>query len=262
MRIDNAGNVGIGTTDPKRKLHIQADNSATFTAMAIENADTTNGNGSVVSFRTNTTGTNASSFVEYAGFVGKVIDHNHDTRSSDMSLFAQENGVYSYLTLKGNGNVGIGTATPTAKLSVSGSVSIKDGTQGLGKFLTSDANGLASWLSLTGGSITGLNAGQVTFGSASGGLAQSSNLYWDNTNGRLGIGTSIFGSNGILQVNGDIGLSGNRTIRSASDSDTDSLRLLATKVVIGNTNSNAYSYAGNGLFAIRSNADGANLLDI
>ncbi|SMO89209.1 hypothetical protein SAMN06265349_1064 [Flavobacterium resistens] len=49
-----------------------------------------------------------------------------------------------------NGNVGIGSINPTAKLEVNngstaGAVKIVDGTQGLGKVLTSDANGLATW---------------------------------------------------------------------------------------------------------------------
>lgn len=44
-----------------------------------------------------------------------------------------------------NDSVGIGTSTPTAKLDVLGAVKIADGTQGEGKVLTSDANGLASW---------------------------------------------------------------------------------------------------------------------
>lgn len=47
-----------------------------------------------------------------------------------------------------NGNVGIGTATPDAKLHVAGTAKIVDGTQGAGKVLTSDANGLASWQAL------------------------------------------------------------------------------------------------------------------
>ncbi len=43
------------------------------------------------------------------------------------------------------GNVGIGTSTPAAKLHVLGNVAIEDGSQGSGKVLTSDANGIASW---------------------------------------------------------------------------------------------------------------------
>lgn len=64
-------------------------------------------------------------------------------------------------------NVGIGTLTPTARLEVNngntpGALKIVDGTQGEGKVLTSNADGLASWSNIsgqnTGWSING-NAG-------------------------------------------------------------------------------------------------------
>jgi len=51
-----------------------------------------------------------------------------------------------------SGNFGIGTTTPDAKLHVSGTFKLVDGTQGLGKVLTSDADGLASWETPSGGS--------------------------------------------------------------------------------------------------------------
>ena len=44
-----------------------------------------------------------------------------------------------------NNNIGIGNNNPTAKLDIAGTLKIVDGTQGAGKVLTSDANGLASW---------------------------------------------------------------------------------------------------------------------
>ena len=47
--------------------------------------------------------------------------------------------------IKNDGNVGIGTDTPGAKLDVAGTIKITDGSQGAGKVLTSDANGLATW---------------------------------------------------------------------------------------------------------------------
>jgi hypothetical protein len=94
------------------------------------------------------------------------------------------------LSVTPTGNVGIGTISPSAKLDIAGTIRIADGTQGLGKILTSDTNGLASWLSLGGSSLTGFTPGQLAFGSASGGLTQAGNLYWNNTNGRLGVGTS------------------------------------------------------------------------
>ncbi len=48
------------------------------------------------------------------------------------------------------GRMGIGTLKPGAKLEVNGTVKITDGTQGAGKVLTSDANGLASWQNALG----------------------------------------------------------------------------------------------------------------
>lgn len=55
------------------------------------------------------------------------------------------------ISYTGAGNVGIGTDTPGATLSVSGSFSLTDGTQGNGKVLTSDASGNASWQVASGG---------------------------------------------------------------------------------------------------------------
>lgn len=49
-------------------------------------------------------------------------------------------------TFLNSGNIGLGTSNPTAKLEVNGHIKITDGTQGLGKVLTSDVDGLTSWV--------------------------------------------------------------------------------------------------------------------
>src|SRR6185437_29960 len=51
----------------------------------------------------------------------------------------------SYLRVTQGGNVGIGTSTPGQTLTVAGTLQITGGSPGLGKLLTSDANGIASW---------------------------------------------------------------------------------------------------------------------
>jgi trimeric autotransporter adhesin len=61
-----------------------------------------------------------------------------------ISARIDENGT-DLFTVNSSGNVGVGIATPTAKLDIAGNIKITDGTQGLNKVLTSDANGLASW---------------------------------------------------------------------------------------------------------------------
>lgn len=45
-----------------------------------------------------------------------------------------------------NGNMGLGLINPTNKLEINGSIKIVDGTQGTGKILASDDNGIASWV--------------------------------------------------------------------------------------------------------------------
>jgi hypothetical protein len=56
------------------------------------------------------------------------------------------NDANDILTLaKDSGNLGVGTTNPEAKLEVNGQVKIAGGSPGVGKVLTSDASGLASW---------------------------------------------------------------------------------------------------------------------
>jgi hypothetical protein len=58
------------------------------------------------------------------------------------------------------GNVGIGTSNPLTTLDIAGQIRITGGSPGLGKVLTSDANGLASWQSLTTGGNNHNHLGQ------------------------------------------------------------------------------------------------------
>ena len=61
------------------------------------------------------------------------------------------------LTVIKNGNVGIGTAEPTATLEVAGQVKITGGAPGANKVLTSDGAGLASWQTPAAGGGGGIS---------------------------------------------------------------------------------------------------------
>jgi hypothetical protein len=82
-----------------------------------------------------------------------------------------------------------------------------------------------------------------------------------DASGRLLVGLTSALANGKLQVAGSIGLSGNTEIRQATDNDGSTLRLLATQVVAGVSNSYSYGYTGGGLLASISNAASTITLD-
>ncbi len=82
-----------------------------------------------------------------------VVSGNSTTWVATDPVFVVGNGNASpsnALTVLKNGNMGIGVIDPDAKLEVNGQVKITGGIPGVGKVLTSDANGLASWVAPSG----------------------------------------------------------------------------------------------------------------
>ncbi len=110
MRITEDGNVGIGTSSPIVDLHV----AGTTPISAVQD-----GVSSIVGMQAEG---NSLKFGRLSG--------------SDLS---------SLLYIQGDGNVGIGTSTPDTTLHIAGAIKIVDGSQGSGKVLVSDANGVTAW---------------------------------------------------------------------------------------------------------------------
>ena len=100
------------------------------------------------------------------------------------------------LSVSSRGFMGVGTAAPDTKLHVAGSVKIVDGTQAVGRVLTSDANGAGSWTAVAGtgdmilasinqvtGSIRISTGGFLAFGDVGVSLNTGSGLYAKSMDG-------------------------------------------------------------------------------
>ncbi len=79
------------------------------------------------------------------------IDGNKDNPKDATSTISNVQQSNDFIISQTNGNVGIGTTSPTTKLEINngttnGAIKITDGTEGVGKYLMSDNSGLAKWI--------------------------------------------------------------------------------------------------------------------
>ena len=139
VRIDSSGNVGIGTTSPDAKLHVNE--AGTLNSQTIVLGLSSTSLRPMIQFsEAATAGLLSGMSIEYDGRLSGVNNKMHI------------NGVDSSpkLTVMSGGNVGIGTTSPIAKLHVAGAVSAG------GKVSYSKSY---SSLDTTGVAIAGLTAG-------------------------------------------------------------------------------------------------------
>lgn len=181
--FDNGTNIGIGTSSPLYKFHIQSatGNSdiliRSMDSSAISSLRLRNSAGAefgINKFGPNATGTFMGiSRVNMAAINNFVSGPLVLNSGGDVAIGnTVSNTQVARIFVKGStGNVGIGTTNPSTKLEVVGQVKITGGSPGVGKVLTSDASGLATWQTPTGG------GGNVASGNSIGDM-----MYWNGSN--------------------------------------------------------------------------------
>ena len=225
MKISNEGNVGIGTTTPYSLLDV---NGNIYTSVHGNNSlhDVSETTTRYIGHKSGNTGD---------GFTGMKLNVSPSTRCGNKSSISFQTwgcnvaNSRDIMILNDDGNVGIGTTSPTEKLSVIGGASFKNETTGA--VIVNDSYlGGRSYFALDGNSANGLASGgdyllldKFTSGSAqlnnSGGelkLATQNafdvSIITNNTvnttfksNGLVSIGTNIaVPSNYKLAVGGDV----------------------------------------------------------
>ena len=142
MRITFNGNVGIGTPTPDTKLTIQQASGRMIKTISTSLVTTNSSNNFIGGYDIND---DRFWYLGDGSSTKRIVLAAGSAVVTDYTLGFEVGGV-NRLHIETNGNVGVGTVSPTEKLEINGSIKIVDGTQGAGKVLVSDANGKGSWV--------------------------------------------------------------------------------------------------------------------
>jgi hypothetical protein len=222
MRIDSAGNVGVGTTSPAAKLEVKGA-TAENTQIRIQ----TDGGASEVPtllLRRSSIAYGEIKYIPDGG--GNQGVHITDYRTDVSNIIFNTAGANERMRIDSNGNVGIGTSSPLADLTVATSMSSSRTSR---LYLDVDGNNINGGggeiifsTSATSGTLTNLNA-KITGTRVAGDGGDSELGFWttlvsDNVasqqrmvitkEGNVGIGTN--NPSDLLTVDGNLSIFGNK----------------------------------------------------
>jgi hypothetical protein len=180
VSIQNNGDVGIGAIAPAGKLHVFSSGLPTI------NADGNSGFGTWLSIGNGAAGGKWFNIISTANNNGEGAGKLIFTRGASANTTSGGIMTFDHAT----SNVGFGTNNPTAKVEINGGLKLVNGSQGNGKVLVSDANGLSNWQTL---SAAGAVAGSGTTNflpkfTPNGATIGNSQVFDDGTN--VGVGTA------------------------------------------------------------------------
>ena len=159
------------------------------------------------------------------------------TQSGTGDILNLFDGSTEVFTVLDGGNVGIGTTTPATALHVIGDITASgaltiSGSSALQGLTFTNATG-------TSLSLSGLTQGSALFAGANGVILEdNANFFWDDTNNRLGIGTTNPGQ--ALSIDGNLEFIGAQTISTTAGAltlapTTDTILADGTGLIIGHT---------------------------
>jgi len=202
MTIRNNGNVGIGTADPAKLLHV-AESSGGSIMVSRNDANTNLGEvlGELVFDSSDDT---TPSTVDGSAVIRATASENHgnSNKGGELLFLTKQsgNGANSAATermrITNNGRVGIGTTTPLAQLHTKGSVRL-EGLSGSGsRMVVADANGDLSTQAIPGGS-----GGASAYGVNGTGTQNTSSSSFSNINS---MSLNLTAGTYILQFNAEV----------------------------------------------------------
>jgi len=136
------GNVGLGTTSPGQLLDLNNAGSAgtVYPLRLVNNTTATTNTGVGIEF----------GFQSGTQILSKIESVHQGSSVTDLIFYTQNTSVAETMRIKGTGNVGIGTITPSAKLEVPGDILV-GGSQAAGKAVYAPVNDHLTLVSGNGG---------------------------------------------------------------------------------------------------------------